>query len=89
MKILIENDAKFGNHSVEVSRNEKRHIRATHKTYESTGDYIFLKLFKKNQLGNFETRQVIGLTLAEFDLQIQKAHEIKDNRKKPSNQPKV
>ena len=42
---LAKNEA-FGDYHVDISQKSNRHIRATVKTYEKTGVYIFVKLFK-------------------------------------------
>ena len=47
MPFTAERDAEFGDAHFDVSKSEKRLIRATVKTYDKTGTYIFLKLFKK------------------------------------------
>ena len=61
MPFTAETDAEFGDAHFDVSKSEKRLIRATVKTYDKTGTYIFLKLFKK--VGQeFELQQRITLT---------------------------
>ena len=47
MPFTADKDAEFGDVYFEISRTEKRLIRATVKSYEKTGAYVFLKLFKK------------------------------------------
>ena len=53
MPFTAETDAEFGDAHFDVSKSEKRLIRATVKTYDKTGTYIFLKLFKKVKSLNF------------------------------------
>ena len=66
MPFTAETDAEFGDAHFDISKSEKRLIRATVKTYDKTGTYIFLKLFKK--VGQeFELQQRITLTLEEFE----------------------
>ena len=57
---------KFGDVYFEISRTEKRLIRATVKSYENTGAYVFLKLFKKVDK-EYELQLRITLTLDEFE----------------------
>ena len=57
-------DGEFGDANFVVSKNEKRLIRVT---YERTGTYIFLKLFKKGE-HDYELQQRITLTLEEFEM---------------------
>ena len=66
MPFTAEKDAEFGDAHFDVSKNEKRLIRVTLKTYERTGTYIFLKLFKKGE-HDYEFQQRITLTLEEFE----------------------
>ena len=66
MPFTAERDAEFGDAHFDVSKTEKRLIRATVKTYDKTGTYIFLKLFEK--VGQeFEFQQRITLTLEKFE----------------------
>ena len=66
MPFTAEKDAEFGDAHFDVSKNEKRLIRVTLKTYERTGTYVFLKLFKKGE-HDYEFQQRITLTLEEFE----------------------
>ena len=66
MHLTADKDAEFGDAHFDVCRNEKRLIRATVKTYEKTGTYVFLKLFKKAE-NELEFQQRLTLTLAEFE----------------------
>ena len=66
MPFTAEKDAEFGDAHFDVSKNVKRLIRVTLKTYERTGIYIFLKLFKKGE-HDYEFQQRITLTLEEFE----------------------
>ena len=67
MSFTADKDAEFGDVYFEISRTEKRLIRATVKSYENTGAYVFLKLFKKVDK-EYELQQRITLTLDEFEL---------------------
>ena len=67
MPLTADKDAEFGDVYFEISRTEKRLIRATVKSYENTGAYIFLKLFKKVDK-EYELQQRNTLTLDEFEL---------------------
>ena len=67
MPFTADKDAEFGDVYFEISRTEKRLIRATVKSYENTGAYVFLKLFKKVDK-EYELQQRITLTLDEFEL---------------------
>ena len=67
MPFTAVKDAEFGDVYFEISRTEKRLIRATVKSYENTGAYVFLKLFKKVDK-EYELQQRITLTLDEFEL---------------------
>ena len=41
-------DKEFGDWHFDILENSKRLVRATLKTYERTGTYVFLKFFKKS-----------------------------------------
>ncbi len=82
MNFTADQDAKFGDSFVDISKTEKRLVRATLKTYENSGTYVFIKLFKPNQQsGEFVVQQRLGLTLAEFDQIAEKFDEIKQAKK--------
>ena len=66
MPFTAEKDAEFGDTHFDVSKNEKRLIRVTLKTYERTGTFVFLKLFKKGE-NDYELQQRINLTLEKFE----------------------
>ena len=40
-------DKDFGDCYFDISENSRRLVRATLKTYDQTGTYVFLKVFKK------------------------------------------
>ena len=76
MPFTAEKDVEFGDVHFGVSKSEKRLIRATIKSYEKTGNYVFLKLFKKAK-HNYEFQQRITLTLEEFERLIKKSPNIR------------
>ena len=47
MPFTSTKDTEYGDSYFNVSKTDKRLIRATLKIYEKTGTYVFLKLFKK------------------------------------------
>ena len=65
-------DTQFGDCYFDISQTQKRLVRATLKTYERTGTYMFLKLFKK-AAEDYEFEQRISLTLEEFGNLVKKA----------------
>ena len=69
-------DEEFGDSYIDISKTEKRLIRVTTKTYESTGTYLFLKLFKKQSDGEFYMDQRITLTVKEFQALIDNSENI-------------
>ena len=76
MPFTAEKDAEFGDAHFDVSQSEKRLIRATIKSYEKTGSYVFLKLFKKTE-HDYEFQQRITLTLEEFEKLMKKSPKIR------------
>ena len=67
MPFTADKDEEFGDVYFAISRTEKRLIRATMKSYENKGAYVFLKLFKKVD-EEYELQQRITLTLDGFKL---------------------
>ena len=59
-------DKDFGDKFIDISNTERRFLRVTTKTYESTGTYFFLKLFKNGADGEFYIDQLVTLTVSEF-----------------------
>ena len=76
MPFTAEKDAEFGDAHFDVSKSEKRLVRATIKTYEKSGSYVFLKLFKKAER-DYEFQQRITLTLEEFEKLTKKSPKIR------------
>ena len=62
MPLTAEKDAEFRDAHFDVSKSGKRLVRATIKSYEKTGSYVFLKLFKKAE-HDYEFQKRITLTL--------------------------
>ena len=77
MPFSATKDSEFGDSYYDISKTEKRLIRATLKTYEKTGTYVFLKLFKKVD-DDYEFQQRLSLTTEEFDKLIKKAPKIRE-----------
>ena len=78
MPFSATKDSEFGDSFYDISKTEKRLIRATLKTYEKTGTYVFLKLFKKVDDDDYEFQQRLSLTTEEFDKLIKKAPKIRE-----------
>ena len=66
MPFSATKDSEFGDSYYDFSKTKKRLIRATLKTYEKTGTYVFLKLFKKAD-DDYEFQQRLSLTTEEID----------------------
>lgn len=75
MNFTAEKDAKFDNF-LDISKSEKRLVRVTAKNYDKTGTYYFLKLFKKNDEGDFVIHQRLTLTSTELEQLHCKADEV-------------
>ena len=76
MTFTSTKDTEFGNFYFDISKTDKRLIRATVKTYEKTGTYVFLKLFKKAE-SDYEFQQRVSLTVQEFENLIEKSADIR------------
>ena len=59
-------DKDFGDSFIDVSKTERRLLRVTTKTYESTVTNNFLKLFKKGADAEFYIDQRVTLTVLVF-----------------------
>ena len=68
-------DSEFGDCCLDISKAEKRLIRATFKTYEKTGTLVFLKLFKY-VVEVYEFQQRISLTMDKFGNLIKKSKKV-------------
>ena len=63
----IDKDIEFCDAYLDISQNEKRIVRASVKTYEITGSYFSIKLFKQDDNKEFKFNQKVTLTLTEFE----------------------
>ena len=88
MLFTSSKDIQFGDCYFDISQIEKPLVRATLNTYERTGTYVFLKLFKK-AAEDYEFEQRISLTLEEFGNLVQKAEKIRESatQESPSKPP--
>ena len=71
-------DTEFEDCYFDISKTDKRLIRATLKTYERTETYVFLKLFKK-ATEDYEFEQRLSLTLGEFENLVSSASKIQNS----------
>ena len=78
MSFNATRDSESGDHFLDISKTDKRLIRATIKTYEKTGSYIFLKLFKKPDVSSddYQFNQRLGLTIEEFQKLVEASKKI-------------
>ena len=67
MYLSLENDTDFYDDFQEISSGEKRIVRVGTNTFDKTGTYITVKLYKKNEDGVFKCYQAVTLTTKEFD----------------------
>ena len=81
----LAKDEDFGDYYCDLSEKSNRILRATVKTYEHTGTYVFLKLFKKKPDAEFALVQKITLTKEEFEILLWKGKSVLQ----PSNIKKV
>ena len=78
MPFASTKDTEFGDCYFDISKTNKRLIRATLKTYERTGTYVFLKLFKK-ATDDYEFEQRISSNLGEFENLVSSASKIQNS----------
>lgn len=69
MNSTAEKDEAFGDGYMNISKTKKRLIRVTMKSYENTGTYVFLKVFKCGSTADkeFKLHQQISLNMEEFN----------------------
>ena len=63
----LENNRDFYDDFQDISSEEKRIIQVGTKTFDKTGRYITVKLYKKNEDGVFKCYQAVTLMTGEFD----------------------
>ena len=63
----LENYTNFHDDFQDISSGEKSIARVGTKTFDKTGTYITVKLYKKNEDGVFKCYQAVTLTTREFD----------------------
>ena len=78
MPFTSTKDTEIGDCYFDISKTDKRLIRATVKTYERTGTYVFLNLFKKGE-NAYEFQQRVSLTVQEFENLIEKSGDMPSN----------
>ena len=79
-------DKDFGDCYFDISENSKRLVRATLKTYDQTGTYVFLKVFKKATEGaEFECVQRLSLSSEEFSKLLKSGKSIRAQTKTNHN----
>ena len=61
----MNQDSQYFDKVVDVWKGEKRWIKLCKKTYESTGAYVTLKLYKK-EFNDFVQKQAVTLTVDEW-----------------------
>ena len=67
MFLWLEKDTDFYDDFQDISLGEKRIVRVGTKTFDKTGTYITLKLFKMNENGVFKCYQAFTFMTREFD----------------------
>ncbi len=67
IKITLESDAQFGDSFVGISQTDKRLVRATVKTFDSSSTYVFRKRFRKSESGGIISQPRIGPTSSDWE----------------------
>ena len=63
----LENETDFYDDFQDISSGEQCVVRVGTKTFDKTGTYITVKLYKKKEDGVFKCYQAVILTTREFD----------------------
>ena len=75
----LESDTNFFDDFRDISSGEKRIVRVGTKTFEKTGTYITLKLYKKTDEEVFKMYQAVTLTTKEIDSLADNYSKVKKN----------
>ena len=88
MEAVLSKDAEYSDNYLDFSANDKRLIRVGVKSYQKTGEYITLKLFKRESSdSSYSFNQKITLSSDEFQTFLEKLNKIK--RMLAQNKPKT
>ena len=80
----LESDTNFFDNFRDISSGEKRIVRVGTKTFEKTGTYITLKLYKKTDEEVFKMYQAVTLTTKDFDCLADNYSKVKKMIKAPT-----
>ena len=71
----LEKDIEF-----DISETAKRNVRVSTKTYETSGTYVAIKQFRRNNQSDddYKLSQKVNLSLSEFDRLAEHIHRIRD-----------
>ena len=81
----LEKDTNFFDDFRDISSGEKRIVRVGTKTFEKTGTYITLKLYKKTD-EEVKMYQAVTLTTKEFDCLADNYSKVKKMIKAPTGE---
>ena len=80
----MSKDAEYSDFHLDLSLNEKRLVRATVKTYHTTGTYLSLKFFKRDtEQVDWDFNQKITLSAREFRLLCQNIEKLEQMLDQP------
>ena len=76
----LKKDIEFCNQFIDISETAKRIVRVSTKTYETSGTYVAIKLFRRNNQSDddYKFSQRVNLSLSEFDRLVEHIHRIRD-----------
>ena len=76
----LKKDIEFCDQFIDISETAKRIVRVSTTTYETSGTYVAIKLFRMNKQSNddYKFSQRVILSLSEFDRLVEHIHRIRD-----------
>ena len=76
----LEKDIEFCDQFIDISETAKRIVRVSTKTYETSGTYVAIKLFRRSNQsdGDYKFSQRVNLSLSEYDRLVEHIHRIRD-----------
>ena len=80
----MQKDAEYNDSHFDFNTSEKRTVRVAVKSYDKTGSYVSLKLFKReNSSSEYTFAQRITLSADEFQKLIEKLPNVKNSQSQP------
>ena len=76
----LKKDIELCDQFIDISETAKRIVRVSTKTYETSGTYVAIRLFSRNNQSDddYKFSQRVNLSRSEFDRLVEHFHRIRD-----------